>query len=257
MGTIGQAIFASVSSGLANVLGRTRTQAASALDALAPKAGFTGTVLDGALLVEIKPTDIVPSDPGVTNLLNGLEAMLPPAGEGSACSLHGFDPGGGQPRGLAIAMTIAAPVVTFVAALTADGPAGLAFQLAAVGAGSFGPTTLPLINGWSVVISGNVGGGGRLLFPFQAPPQVLYGLSHQHLDLAAARLVRLAHRAWLSPPPVQSSWPINRCPPISSPIPISNWNGRMRPPAERRQPAGRDASPTLSQPVTMPTPRFR
>ena len=178
MGTIGQQIFASISSGFASVLDRTRTQAASALNALAPQPGLTGTILDGKLLAELKLSDIAPSDPGVTALLDGLKQILPPAGSNAACSLHGFDPGGGQPRGLAVAMTTSAPVVTFVAAMTADGPAGLAFQLAAVvGAGTFGPATLPLINGWSIVLSGDVGGGGRLEFPFGAPPLVLDGLA--------------------------------------------------------------------------------
>ena len=177
MGTIGQQIFASISSGLAGVLNRTRTQAASTLNALAPQPGFTGTILDGKLLTELKPSDIAPSDAGVTSLLNGLKQILPPAGSGATFSLHGFDPGGGQPRGLAIAMTIAAPAVTVVAAMTGDGPAGLAFQLAAVGAGTFGPSTLSLINGWTVGLSGDVGGGGRLEFPFGASPQVLDALA--------------------------------------------------------------------------------
>jgi hypothetical protein len=175
MGTIGQQIFASISSGLASVLERTRAQAASTLNALAPQPGFTGTVLDGKLLTELQPSDIVPTDAGVTALLNGIKQVLPPGG--GACSLHGFDPGNGQPRGLAVAMTTTGPAVTFVAAMTGDGPAGLAFQLAAVGAGAIGPTTLTLINGWSIVLSGDVGGGGRLEFPFGAPPQVLDALA--------------------------------------------------------------------------------
>jgi hypothetical protein len=177
MGTIGQQIFASISSGLASVLNRARTQAASALNALAPEPGFTGSVLDGRLLAEFDPSAIVPSDAGVTALLSGLEKILPSTGSNAACSLHGYDPGNGQPRGLALAMTTTAPAVTFVAGLTGAGPAGLAFELAAVGTGAFGPTTLPLLGGWSIVLSGDAGGGGRLEFPFGASPQVLDGLS--------------------------------------------------------------------------------
>jgi hypothetical protein len=159
MGTIGQQIFASISSGLASVLDRTRTQAASTLNALAAETGFEHTVLDGKLLVELKPSDIAASD-AVTALLNGLKQILPAAGENESCSLHDFAPGDGKPRGLAVAMTTTALAVTFLAALTGAGPPGLAFELAAVGANQFGPTTLPLINGWSLLLSRD---GDRLL----------------------------------------------------------------------------------------------
>jgi hypothetical protein len=93
--------------------------------------------------------------------------------QGVAVTLHGFDPGGGQPRSLAAVASIPAPAVTVVAALTAAGAQGIAFEIDAVGAGAFGPVTLDLIDNWTLAISGDVGGGGRLQLPRGGPAQVL------------------------------------------------------------------------------------
>jgi hypothetical protein len=85
MGTIGQQIFASISSGSTSVLDRTRTQAASTLNVLAPESGFRGTVLDGKLLAELRPSDIAPSDAAAIASLNGLAQILPPADDSADC----------------------------------------------------------------------------------------------------------------------------------------------------------------------------
>jgi hypothetical protein len=100
MGTVGQQLFDDITSGLWSVLERYRTQAAAALAALTPEPGFAGTVLDGRLLQALKPDDVPAGDDAVKNLIQGLLRALPPGGAGAAVSLHGFDPGNGQPRGL-------------------------------------------------------------------------------------------------------------------------------------------------------------
>jgi hypothetical protein len=55
----------------------------------------------------------------------------------------GAPPSGGQPRGLALAAALPGDI-TLVAALTGDGPSGIALEVVAAGAGSFGPVTIPL-----------------------------------------------------------------------------------------------------------------
>ena len=176
MSTAGQQLFDDIAAGLWSVLDRYCSQAAATLAVLGPEPGFGGTVLDGRLLQAVRPDDIVPADPGVAALIHGLHNVLPNAA-GASVTLHGFDPGGGQPHGFAVVLITPAPAVTFVAALTGAGPANLAFELAIVGAGAFGPATLPLLNGWTIVLSGDAGGGGRLQFPRGGPPQVLDGLA--------------------------------------------------------------------------------
>jgi hypothetical protein len=66
-----------------------------------------------------------------------------------------------------------APAVTVVAALTGAGPMGLAFEIAAVGAGAFGPIALDLLGGWSLELSGDTGDGARLELARGGPPRVL------------------------------------------------------------------------------------
>jgi hypothetical protein len=165
MGTAGQQLFDAITAGLWSVLERYRSQASATLAALTPEPGFAGTILDGRLLQSLHPDDVVAADDAVRNLIYGLMKVLPVGGPGATMALHGFDPGNGQPRGLALAITIPAPPTTFVAALTGDGPTGLAVEFAAAGAQPLGPTTLPLAADWSLALSGNANGGGRLLFP--------------------------------------------------------------------------------------------
>jgi|SRR5579871_2261085 len=177
MATPGQQIFSDITAGLWSVLERYRTQAGGVLAGLIPEPGFTGTVLDQRLLQAVRATDIAAGDPGVAALIHGLNQVLQDSGTEPPVTLHGFDPGGGQPRGLAVVFSTSAPAVTFAIALTGAGPTGLAFEFDAVGSGVFGPTTLPLANSWSLVFSGNVGGGGRLQFPRGGTPSVLDGLA--------------------------------------------------------------------------------
>jgi hypothetical protein len=172
-----QQLFNDITTGLWDVLERYRTQAAGVLASLAPESGFGGTVLDQRLLKAIKPDDVAAGDPGVTTLVHGLHQILADPATGPPVTLHGFDPGSGQPRGLAAVMVTPAPAVTFVAALTGAGPTGLAFEFAVVGSGAFGPATLTLSNSWSLDISGSAGGGGRLQFPRGGTASVLDGLA--------------------------------------------------------------------------------
>ena len=165
MATAGQQLFDSIVAGLWSVVERYRQQAAATLAALTPAPGFDGTLLNNRLLGVLKPDDIAAGDDAVANLIQGLLRVLPAPAPGAAVSLHGFDPGNGQPRGLALAVDIPAPAATFVAALTGDGPTGIAIEFTAVGALALGPATLALADGWSLVVSGNANGGGRLLFP--------------------------------------------------------------------------------------------
>jgi hypothetical protein len=177
LGSASQQLFNDITSGLWSVLERYRAQAAGVLAGLAPEPGFGGTVLDQRLLKAIKPDDVAAGDPGVASLIHGLHQILPDPGAGPPVTLHGFDPGAGQPRGLAAVLVTPAPAATFVAALTGAGASGLAFEFAAVGAGAFGPATLNLSNSWSLDISGSAGGGGRLQFPRGGTPSVLDGLA--------------------------------------------------------------------------------
>ena len=173
MGTSGQQLFQVVSSALWDLLNNCRSAAQSALAGLGPAPGFTGTVLDGRLLETLQPSAITSSDPAVSALVSVLQMLLPETGAGSPVSLNGFDPGNGQPRGLALVLATPAPSVTAVAALTGAGPQGLAFEIAAVGSGTFGPVSLNLLDSWSIQVSGDVAGGGRLQLPRGGTPQVL------------------------------------------------------------------------------------
>lgn len=173
MGTAAQQLFQTVSSALWDLLNNCRSAAESTLAGLGPAPGFAGTVLDGRLLDPLQPSDIASSDPAVSALVGALQALLPAAGAGSPVTLNGYDPGGGQPRGLALVVTTPTPSVTAVAALTSAGPQGLAFEIAAVGSGTFGPVSLSLLDNWSIQISGDVAGGGRLQIPRGGAAQVL------------------------------------------------------------------------------------
>jgi len=165
MSTAGQQLFDQITSGLWSVLERYRAQAAGPLAGLAAEPGFAGTVLDARLLQALRPDDIAAGDAGVTALISGLLKVLPAAGPAAQVSLHGFAPAPGQPLGLALLFRVPAPEANFVAALTGDGPTGLAIEFAATGAAALGPVNLPLAAGWSLLLSGNANGGGRLLFP--------------------------------------------------------------------------------------------
>jgi hypothetical protein len=174
MSTSGQQLFQTVANALWDVLSQLRQDAASTLNSLTAQPGFEGTALDGRLLQAINPSQITSADPAVSVLLNALKTILPDINSGNVpVTLHGFDPGGGAPRGPAILVTAPASTITAVAALTGAGAQGLAFEIAAVGAGAFGPVTLNLLDNWAFVISGNVGGGSRLQLPRGGPPQVL------------------------------------------------------------------------------------
>jgi hypothetical protein len=72
-------------------------------------------------------------------------------------------------------MVTPAPASTVVVALTGDGPTGLAIEFAATGVVAIGPVTLALADGWSLALSGNANGGGRLQFPRGGPAAVLDG----------------------------------------------------------------------------------
>src|SRR5271165_2012404 len=174
MSTAGQQLFNQVSGALWDLLNRCRSDAAAALAGLGPEPGFAGTVLDGRLLQSIRPDAISSADAAASALIGALTKLIPdPNDAGIPVTLHGYDPGAGQPRGLALVFVSSAPQVTLVAALTGAGAAGIAFELAAVGAGPFGPVTLGLSGGWSIAISGDVGGGARLQLPRGGPAQVL------------------------------------------------------------------------------------
>ncbi len=179
-----QDLYNSVTDGLWSVVDRLRSQAAATLADLTPEPGFTGTPLDQRLLTAFDPSAIAAADAGVSTLLNGLKKILPPISGGPPVTLHGFDPGNGQPRSVAAVFVTSAPALTFVAAITGDGPQGLAFELALVGAGAFGPVTLPLQNSWSLALSGNANGGGRLQFPRGGTPNVLDGVASISVTLS-------------------------------------------------------------------------
>jgi hypothetical protein len=57
-------------------------------------------------------------------LINGLQQVLPNLSPGAPVALHGFAPGNGQPRGLALVVTIP-PSITFVRKRSLDPGAGM------------------------------------------------------------------------------------------------------------------------------------
>ena len=177
MSSVAQDLFTLVSNGLWDLLDRYRTQATAVLSQLQPEPGLAGTPLDGRLLQALRPDQIAGADPGVTALINGLKALLPsdPNLPHVPVQLHGFDPGGGQPRGLALAFVVpGAPALTVVTALTGAGAQGIAFEIGAAGrTGKIDPTVLHLLDGWSVTVQGDAGAGGRLEFPRRGSAQVL------------------------------------------------------------------------------------
>src|SRR5437867_629027 len=106
MSSVAQKFFDDVAAGLWSVLERYRTEAAGVVAGLGPEPGFGGTVLDGRLLGAIRPDAIAAGDLAVSALVHGVAALLPnPGAGGLPVTLHGFDPGAGQPRGLAVVCT--------------------------------------------------------------------------------------------------------------------------------------------------------
>jgi len=160
-----------------SLLDRWRTQAQAALAALAPDATVAGTLLDGRLLQTVRLADSAGGDPVLAVLTSALSQVLSEA-DGSPVGIQGFDPGGGAPRGLALVLRDGGNVA--VAALTGAGPRGLAFEIAALGAGGWGPVTLALQNGWSVDVSAQA--GARLQLPRGAAPSLMDGGAPAELD---------------------------------------------------------------------------
>ena len=155
-----------------SLLERYRSAAAGLLAGLPPEPGLSGTVLDGRLLQAFRPDAFDSGDLAVSVLISAIKAVVQnPDTPDIPVTLHGFDPGGGQPRG--VALVVVTPKTTIVAALTGAGPTGLAVEIAAIGAGAFAPTKLRLFGDWSLTIGGDVGGGGRLQFARGGAPQVL------------------------------------------------------------------------------------
>jgi hypothetical protein len=174
MSTAGQDLLAQVTDAVWSLLERYRSAAAGVLAGLGPEPGLGGTVLDGRLLQAIRPDAIASGDPAVAVLISAVKSLVPnPDVPNLPVTLHGFDPGGGQPRGVALVVVTPAPPTTIVAALTGAGPTGLAMEIAAIGAGPFGPVHLSLLGDWSIDVSGDTAGGGRLQFARNGPPQVL------------------------------------------------------------------------------------
>ena len=161
-------IYALVADQLWSLLDSWRLRAQAALAALEPDASVAGTVLDGRLLRPVRLADTAQGDPVISVLTSALAKALSEA-DGSPVRLQGFDPGGGAPRGLALVLRDEANVA--VAALTGAGPRGLAFEIAALGAGAWGPLTLPLQNGWSLDVSAQA--GARLQLPRGAAPSLI------------------------------------------------------------------------------------
>jgi hypothetical protein len=110
MSTVGQQLFFQITAGLWSTLERYRAQAAAKLEGLGPEPNFP----DSRLLTALRADDITAGgDPGVEALINDLQQVLPNLSPGAPVALHGFAPGNGQPRGLAVAVTIP-PSITFV-----------------------------------------------------------------------------------------------------------------------------------------------
>ena len=174
MSTAGQGLLDQVTSALWGLLEKYRSAATGVLAELPPEPGLGGTVLDGRLLQVLRPDAFDSGDVAVSVLISAIKAVLAnPDTPDVPVTLHGYDPGGGQPRGVALVAVTPAPKTTIVAALTGAGPTGLAVEIAAIGGGAFAPTKLNLLGDWSLMVGGDVAGGGRLQFTRGAAPQVL------------------------------------------------------------------------------------
>lgn len=194
MSTAGRDLLDVVVAGAWNVLERYRSELAGVLSELGPDSAFAGTTLEGRVLEAIAPDVAAGGDTGVAALVSALQTALPAPGGPANVSLHGFDPGGGQPRGIALVAAVAPSQVHVVTALTGAGPTGLALEIAATGAGAF-DQTLPLLNGWLLKVSGDAAGGARLQLPRGGPSEVLGAGAPVHVawrltrDEGAARTV--------------------------------------------------------------------
>jgi len=188
MSTASQDLFNTASAAIWDLLNRCRADASGVLVGLGPEPRVAGTALEGRLLAAIGPDTIVSNDPAASTLLKALAELLPPIGAGDLpVALHGFDPGGGLARGLALLFVPPAPSAMLVVALTADGPAGIAIEIDGVGAGAVGPAMLTLRAGWSVEIGGDAGGGGRLQWPRGGAAQVAGAATAARMTLTLRR----------------------------------------------------------------------
>src|SRR5262245_11947805 len=77
MGSAGLDLLARAAAPLWGVLERWRAETATALNALAPEPGLTGTVLDRRLLQPFRPGSVPSTDPGVKAFTALLERLLP------------------------------------------------------------------------------------------------------------------------------------------------------------------------------------
>jgi hypothetical protein len=113
--------------------------------------------------------------PTAAALIRGLQQVLPKLVPSAVTGmLRSVLPGTNQPRGLALVIVIP-PAVTLVVSLTSGGPTGIALEFAAFGSGAFGPATLNLAQGWSLLVSGDLKGGGHLQFPRGGPAASVNG----------------------------------------------------------------------------------
>ena len=173
MSAAGQDLFDQIADGLWSVLEKYRSQGAAKLASLGPEPGVEGTVLNG-LLTSLQADDIPSGDAGVQALIRGIRNVLSEVGPAGGVTLHGFDPEGGQPRGLALLVKTPAPIASFMAAMTGDGARGIAIRLAATGL-TAPPVTVSLAQGWALAISGAVNAAGGVIFPRGGPGAALNG----------------------------------------------------------------------------------
>jgi hypothetical protein len=182
MGAAGQDLFDQIADGLWSVLEKYRSQGVAKLAVLKAEPGvLQGSPLDG-LLESLRADDIASGDAGVQALIRGIQSVLPEAGPADAVTLHGFDPGQGHPRGLALLVKTPAPTASFMAAMTDDGARGIAIRLAATGL-TAAPVTVSLAQGWALAISGAVNAAGSLVFPQGGPAAALNGGLNVQLSL--------------------------------------------------------------------------
>jgi hypothetical protein len=165
MATAAEELLAHVTGALWPLVASLGDAAAASLAGLRPQPGYAGTPLDGRLL-EPTPPPSVP-DPAAAALLALVTGLLPGP---EPVRLHGWDPGGGRHRGLALV----APAGPGTVALAVTGGGAPAVEVVTA-AGAPVSGSVGLASGWILDVATEGAGGIRAVFQRAGPATSLAG----------------------------------------------------------------------------------